>query len=206
MSSIPLPSPSHQGSLPLEKAIAQRRSVRRFRADPLTQAQLGQVLWAAQGVTDTRNGLRAVPSAGATYPLEVFVFVGRNGVEGLGEGIYCYQPEEHSLNLKLEGDRRAELATAALGQTFIREAPADIVVCAIYERTSWSYGPRAERYVHMEVGHLGQNVHLQAQALGLATVMVGAFHDEKVRKVLGLGEEIRPLYIMPLGRAREGLS
>lgn len=183
----------------LEEAIARRRSVRRFRGEPLSLSQLSQALWAAQGITDAR-GLRAAPSAGATYPLEVFVFVGRGGVEGLAEGIYHYNVKNHSLHLHEGGDQRGELASAALNQEFIAQAPVDIVLCALYERTSRGYGRRAERYVPMEVGHVGQNVSLQAVALGLATVMVGAFEDERVSILMDLAEEVKPLYIIPLGK------
>ena len=87
-----------------------------------------------------------------------------------------------------------------MDQEFIIDAPADIVICALYDRTSDTYGTRGERYVHIEVGHVGENIHLQAVALGLATVEVGAFRDEEVRKVLGVDEQIKPLYIMPVGK------
>jgi SagB-type dehydrogenase family enzyme len=100
------------------------------------------------------------------------------------------------------GDLREELARAALDQGFIAKAPVDIIVCALYSRTSYTYGRRGERYVHMEVGHVGENIHLQAVALSLATVEVGAFDDEAVRKVLGVEEQIKPLYIMPIGKPR----
>jgi SagB-type dehydrogenase family enzyme len=158
------------------------------------------VLWACQGLTSGRR--RAIPSAGATYPLETYVLAGKDGVEGLAEGVYRYEPEGHALHLLTSGDKRAELATAALNERFLLEAPVDLVVCAIYERTTEYYGQRGERYVHFEVGHLGQNAHLQALALGLGTVMVGAFEDEEVSRALGLEKDARPLYIMPLGRPR----
>ncbi len=185
----------------LEETIARRRSVREYKGEPLSLSQLSQVLWAAQGLTDTR-GLRAVPSAGATYPLEVFILIGRGGVEGLEPGMYHYNVANHSLNLYKEGDQRRELAIAALDQEFIAQVPVDIVICAIYERTSRYYGPRGERYVHMDLGHAGENVSLQAVALGLATVMVGAFDDEQVSAVMGLAKEVKPLYIIPLGKSR----
>ena len=95
---------------------------------------------------------------------------------------------------------RLELARAALDQEFIYEAPVDIVICAIYERTTLGYGNRGERYVHIEVGHAGQNIYLQAEALGLATVAIGAFNDEQVRQVLRLDRQTKPLYIMPVGQ------
>jgi SagB-type dehydrogenase family enzyme len=198
---VKLPPPRERGETSLEQAIASRRSVRRYKRDSLSLDQLSQILWAAQGITDAR-GLRAAPSAGATYPLEVFVLIGRDSVEGLEEGVYHYNVENHSLELHKDGDLRRELSIAALDEEFIAQAPVDIVLCAIYERTSWRYGRRAERYVHMEVGHVGQNIHLQAAALGLAVVMVGAFYDEEVRRAVGLSEEVRPLYIIPLGKPR----
>jgi SagB-type dehydrogenase family enzyme len=184
----------------LEEAIARRRSIRRYRSQPVSLSQLSQVLWAAQGITGARGRFRAVPSAGATYPLEIFVLAGRDTVVGLGEGVYRYDVESHSLDLQRKGDLRAKLSAAALNQGYIAEAPADIVVCAAYERIARSYGGWAERYVHMEVGHVGQNIQLQAVALGLASVVIGAFADEGVGEILGLERQIRPLYVMPLGK------
>jgi len=196
---VKLPRPELEGKVSLEEAIARRRSVRRYRAEPLTLSQLSQVLWSAQGIT-AGGELRAAPSAGATYPLEIFAFVGKQAIDGLEAGIYHYEVDSHSLVCSQRGDLRRELARAALDQGFIVSAPVDIVICAIYTRTSYTYGRRGERYVHMEVGHVGENIHLQAIALGLATVEVGAFDDEEVRKVLDVEERIKPLYIMPLGR------
>ena len=197
---VKLPRPELEGKVSLEEAIARRRSVRRYRAEPLTLSQLSQVLWSAQGIT-AGGELRAAPSAGATYPLELFAFVGKQAIDGLEAGIYHYEVDSHSLVCSQRGDLRRELARAALDQGFIVSAPVDIVICAIYTRTSYTYGRRGERYVHMEVGHVGENIHLQAIALGLATVEVGAFDDEEVRKVLDVEGRIKPLYIMPLGRA-----
>jgi SagB-type dehydrogenase family enzyme len=205
---IRLPSPQLKGKVPLEEAILKRRSVRRYRREPLDLSQLSQILWSAQGTTGTR-GFRAAPSAGATYPLEIFVVVGKRGViasepnqppQELQAGIYHYEADSHSLTLHKAADLGPELARATLDQEFIMDAPVDIVICALYHRTSYRYGSRGERYVHMEVGHAGQNIHLQAVALGLATVEVGAFRDEEVREVLGLEEQIKPLYIMPVGK------
>jgi SagB-type dehydrogenase family enzyme len=157
-------------------------------------------LWATQGITDTSLRLRAVPSAGATYPLEVFVVCGRNGIEQISEGIYHYNIAHHSLTLHHEGDVRLDLARAALGEEMIYQAPVDIIICALYERTTRHYDRRGERYVHIEVGHAGQNIYLQATALGLATVAIGAFYDEQVREVLRLDKQYKPLYIMPMGK------
>lgn len=206
---IKLPPPRLKSKVSLEETIAKRRSIRRYRAGPLTLLQLSQILWSAQGITGAGK-LRAAPSAGATYPLEVFAFVGKEGVIAseakqakakLQPGIYHYDVDSHSLLLHQPGDLREKLAEAALDQGLIANVPVDIVICALYTRTSYRYGRRGERYVHMEVGHVGENIHLQAVALGLATVEVGAFNDEMVRKVLGLEDQIKPLYIMPIGGA-----
>ena len=197
---IHLPSPGQKGGMPLAEAIARRRSIRDFTPQTISQLQLSQILWAAQGITDTRREYRAVPSAGATYPLELFVVCGTNGVEGIDAGIYHYNIARHTLTLHYEGDVRLALARAALNQEFIYEAPVDIVICAIFERMGLRYGGRGERYVYIEVGHAGQNIYLQATALGLATVAIGAFHDEQVAEVLRLEPQIKPLYIMPIGK------
>lgn len=197
---IYLPPPSQKGSVSLEEAITRRRSVRDFTPESISQSQLSQILWVAQGISDTRGEYRTVPSAGATYPLEIFAVCGRNGIDGIGAGVYHYNIDSHSLTQHFKGDVRLELARAALDQEFVYEAPVDIVICAVYERTTGIYGSRGERYVHMEVGHAGQNIYLQATALGLATVAIGAFYDEQVREVLRLDEQYKPLYIMPVGR------
>ena len=203
---IYLPSPSQKGDVSLEETIAKRRSIRHFTSEAISQLQLSQILWAAQGITDTRLKYRTVPSAGATYPLEIFVVCGRNGIEDMADGIYHYHIDSHSLALRYSGDVRLELAKAALDQEYIYEATVDIIICAVYSRTLVGYGDRGERYVHIEVGHAGQNIYLQATALGLVTVAIGAFDDERVGKVLGLDKEYKPLsimeplYIMPVGR------
>ena len=205
---IKLPFPQLKGKVSLEETILRRRSVRRYRREPLDLSQLSQILWSAQGITGTR-GFRATPSAGATYPLEIFVVVGEQGIIGsqakqapaeLQAGIYHYEADSHSLSLHKPADLRPDLARATLDQEFIINAPVDIVICALFHRTSYRYGRRGERYVHLEVGHAGENIHLQAVALGLAAMEVGAFHDEEVRTVLGVDEQIKPLYIMPVGK------
>jgi SagB-type dehydrogenase family enzyme len=191
-----LPESRTTGALSVEEAIARRRSVREFREAALDLRQVSQLLWAAQGVTGG-DGLRAAPSAGALYPLEVFLVVGT--VSGLTAGTYRYSPERHALLRVLSGDRRADLARAALGQAWIREAPAVIVIAAVFARTTRRYGERGLRYVHMEVGHVAENIYLQAEALGLGTTMVGAFRDEVVAAALGLEGEEEPLGILPVG-------
>ena len=195
---IKLPVPNLHGKLPLEQAILKRRSVRRFKNEPITLEQLSQLLWSAQGITGT-GGRRAVPSAGATYPLEIFIVIGEHGLPSLAAGIYHYDIGNHSISLYQTGDYRQKLADTALGQSSIARCPVDMVICAIHPRTAYRYGRRGERYVHMEVGHVGQNVSLQAVALGLGTVMIGAFEDEDVRKAMKLEEQFKPLYIIPIG-------
>jgi SagB-type dehydrogenase family enzyme len=197
---IKLPPPNLKGKKAVEEAIATRRSVRRYKAEPLSLSQLSQILWSAQGIT-AASRYRAIPSAGATFPLEVYTLVGEQTVTGLKAGIYRYEANSHSLRLHLDGDFRQELAEAALGQGFIATCPVDIVVCALFSRTTNRYGKRGEMYVYMEAGHLGQNVALQAVALGLATVMVGAFDDGEVSRVLRVKEQAKPLYIIPVGKS-----
>ena len=197
---IYLPPPSPKGDMSLEEAIVRRRSVRRFTSESISPSQLSQILWAAQGITDTSLRYRAVPSAGATYPLEIFIACGQKAIEEIDDGIYHYNIDNHSLTRHHKGDIRLELAKAALDQEFIYEAPVDIIICAVYRRTLMRYGDRGERYVHIEVGHAGQNIYLQATALGLATVAIGAFYDEQVRNVLRLDKQYKPIYIMPVGK------
>jgi SagB-type dehydrogenase family enzyme len=194
---VPLPEPDTKGKMPVEQAVRQRRSVREYAAEPPTLTQVAQLLWAAQGITHA-DGLRAAPSAGALYPLEVYLVAGV--VEGLEPGIYRYHPHGHDLEPVLEGDRRIRLSRAALRQDCVRNAPAVLVFTAVYERTTGKYGDRGIRYVHMDLGFAAENVYLQAQALGMGTVMVGAFHDDKVRAVLGAPDEEVPIAIMPVGR------
>ncbi|NIM04659.1 MAG: SagB/ThcOx family dehydrogenase [Armatimonadetes bacterium] len=180
--------------MPVEEALARRRSVRRFTATKLSLEQVGQLAWAAQGITHQTRGFRTAPSAGALYPLEIYVVK--------QDGIFHYMPQGHRMLQISQEDVRRPLAQAALGQAFIAEAPVDFVISAVYERTRSKYGNRAERYVHIEAGHAGQNIHLQAVALGLGSVPVGAFDDRAVSKALGLPPNERPLYIIPVGHAR----
>ncbi len=195
---IALPAPRLKGEMSLEEVVSRRRSRREFKATSLTLEQVSQILWAAQGIT-ARGWLRTAPSAGALCPLELYAAVGRETVEGLAEGVYHYDPQGHALERTLEGDVRPTLTRLAVNQTFIAEAPLAVVISGEYEGVSQRYGNRAERYIHMEVGHVAQNVYLQAEALGLGTVVVGSFQDEAVSQALGLPAQHRPLYIMPIG-------
>lgn len=198
---VPLPAPRLLGTISLEETLLRRRSVRDYTTDSLTLAEVSQLLWAAQGVTDAR-GLRTAPSAGALYPLEVYLAVGR--VEGVAPGLYHYSPTGHRWLRVREGELRTELAQAALGQRSIERAPAVMVIGAVYERTAVKYGrERSARYVPMEAGHAAQNVCLQAVSLGKATVVIGAFEDDKVRRALSLPATVQVLYLIPIGKARQ---
>jgi SagB-type dehydrogenase family enzyme len=194
-----LPPASTRGESSLETALDRRESVRSFAEEPLPLKQVAQLLWAAQGVTHAER-YRTAPSAGALYPLEVYLVAGE--VEGLPAGTYRYVPASHDLVHVAKGDRRAALAEAALGQTWVGEAPAVLVIAAVFERTRSKYGERAARYVPIEAGAAGQNVLLQATDLGLGSVMVGAFRDEKVSGVVGLREREKPLLLIPVGTPR----
>jgi len=195
--SIQLPAPTIEGKVSLEEAIKKRRSKRRFDDKALNIKQISQILWAAQGITEEGGFKRAAPSAGALYPLEIYLAVKK--VEGLEPGVYHYDPESHSIDPTIKGDLQNSLARACLSQMFIADAPVCIVITAEYERTTVKYGRRGIRYVHMEAGHVGQNICLEAVALGLGTVPVGAFQDEEVSKVLNLPGEHEPLYVLPIG-------
>jgi len=194
---VRLPPPRTSGDTSLEETLARRRSVRRYASQPLTLAEVGQLLWAAQGETDA-EGHRAAPSAGALYPLEITVVAGH--VEGLAPGVYRYRPARHDLQRRATGDRRAALARAAGTQAWIRHAPAVLVVAGVVQRTAVKYGGRARRYVHLEAGAAAENAHLQAVALGLGMVMVGAFDDHAVQEVAALAPDEEPFLLLPVGR------
>jgi SagB-type dehydrogenase family enzyme len=205
MTVIFLPPPRLRGAVSVEEALARRRSVRDFSDEPLALEELSQLLWAAYGVSDPRSGFRTAPSAGALYPLEVYAAVGERGVVGAGgfvqAGVYRYEARAHAVELRRPGDARAGLYRASLEQPWVLRAPVSIVFTAVYERTAAVYGERGRvRYVHADLGHAAQNVYLQAAALGLGTVAVGAFRDEEVREVLGLPRGETPVYVMPVGR------
>jgi SagB-type dehydrogenase family enzyme len=193
---VQLPEPRRDSDFSLEKAMSQRRSVRDFGKRPLTLSEVSQLLWSAQGLNDPR-GLRTAPSAGALYPLEIYIAVG--AVKGLDPGIYKYRPREHDLLRTTEVDRRKDLQRSALNQESVGDAPLVMVFTAVYERTMIKYGDRAARYVAIEVGHAAQNVCLQAVALGLGAVTIGAFNDREVQRVTGSEQSERPLYLIPIG-------
>ena len=192
---VTLPRPGAAGELSVEGAIAERRSVREFSNESLKLEQLSRLLWAAQGVTGEGGFKRAAPSAGALYPMEIFVVAGR--VEGLSPGVYWYVPSSHSINLISAGDYRSELCDCALSQDWMKDAPFSLVITGVYERTMKKYEERGVRYVHIEVGAVAENVYLQAESLGLATTFAGAFSDEDVRGLLSA--DVSPLGVMPVG-------
>lgn len=188
-----LPPPDVVGRMTLEAALARRRSVREFAREPLTLAEVGQLLWAASGITGPDPRLRANPSAGALHPLEVYAV--------LPDGMYRYDPKGHRLILTGAGDQRRSLVEAAYGQSFLADAGATLAIAAVYARTTGKYRERGRlRYVPMDAGHAAQNVLLQAVALGLGAVAVGAFDDAAVQRALGFPPEEVPLYLIPVGR------
>jgi SagB-type dehydrogenase family enzyme len=193
-----LPKPRLKSSVSVEQSINQRRSVRLYKDEELTLEEVSQLLWSAQGKTSDWGG-RAVPSAGATYPLTIYLVVGI--VKGLDPGVYRYKGDIHELEKLSHKDIRSEVASAAWRQEFIARAPINIIIAAEYKRTTDKYGKRGARYVDNEVGHCGQNIHLQAEALGLGTVVIGAFQDSLLIHALGIKEE--PLYIMPVGHKKD---
>jgi SagB-type dehydrogenase family enzyme len=192
--SLRLPEPATGGRVSVEEAIQLRRSVRQFTDQQLSPAQIGQLCWAGQGITDQASGHRAAPSAGATFPVELYVVSAR--------GVHHYRPAEHVLQRHLGEDVRAALQEAALGQEAVGQAPVCVVIAATVERTARRYGERAERYCMIEAGHVAQNILLQAAALGLAGVPVGAYEDEQVSRVLTLPGDQKVVYLLPLGQPR----
>lgn len=197
LETIALPKPGYESATSVEEALLSRRSVREYGGRPLALDEVSQLLWAAQGITEKGRGFRTAPSAGALYPLEIYLAAG--DVTGLASGVYKYLPHEHQLMLVKSGDVREELSDAALGQAPVKDGAAVLVFSAVYARTEVKYGERGVRYVHMEVGHAGQNVYLQAESLGLGTVMIGAFHDDEVKRVMQMEAAEEPLAIMPVG-------
>lgn len=187
---IQLPNPALRGNMSLEEAMAKRSSVRQFKKRTLKTEEISQLLWAACGQTRQRGG-KTIPSAGALYPLEVYVVT--------PEGVFHYLPHRHGLQPHADGNLIPGLSAAAFNQDCVAKAPAVFVISAVYERTMRRYGSRGERYVHMEAGHAAQNIHLEAVALGLGSVAVGAFNDDEVYRVLGLGNKEKPLYLIPVG-------
>jgi len=194
-----LPDPIHDGKISVETAITRRRTVRSFTSNPLKKESLSQLLYAAQGITDPRGYKRAAPSGGALYPLDLYAVVGEKGVENLDAGIYHYVPSGHRIETVSSGDKREALARASLRQMWMAAAPAILVITAEYARICIKYGDRGVRYAVIEAGHAGQNIFLQAEAMGLKAGIVGAFQDEQVLRVMSIPQKHEPLSIMPVG-------
>jgi len=193
--------PAHFKAEAIDFLLEKRYSCRSFQEKGLNLDDVASILWATGGKKyDAVTGAtRTIPSAGATYPLELYLVVRENAIEKIKPGIYYYSIEEHSLELVTEGDKRAELKEACLGQDFIQDAPVSLVIAANFKRTTQRYGKRGERYVYMEAGHACQNTYLAVTNLGLATVEVGAFSDDRVGRVLNLDKDCIPISVMPIG-------
>jgi SagB-type dehydrogenase family enzyme len=198
---VKLPPPAYKGAMSVEEALKARRTVRQFANRGLDLKQTSQLLWGADGVSDPR-GLRTAASAGATYPLEIYLVAGERGVAELPAGVYRYRVAEHALEPGAKGDLRQAVARASLSQTWMTEAPVMVVIAAEYRRCTKRYGKRGVMYTHMEAGHVGTNVFLQAEALGLGAGIVGAFVDQGLSMVLQLPKEHAPLLVMPVGYKR----
>lgn len=191
-----LPKPRLNGKVSLEETLNKRRSIRNYSGKFISLNVLSQLLWAGWGIT-AMDGKRTSPSAGGLFPVELYVLVGC--VTDVEAGVYKYHQENNTLTLTISGDKRDELANAALGQECLLNCAAAIIIAADISKTARKYGDRAERYVFMEAGHISQNIHLQATAMDLGTVAVGAFFDDQVKSVLKLPANLQPLYIMPVG-------
>ncbi len=188
---VNLSEPAHSG-MSLTRVLATRRTVRELTGPPLTDTETSQLLWSAQGVTPAGN--RTAPSAGATYPTEMYLLT--------ADGVFHYRPRRHDLEVVSENDVRLRLFTDAVGQEAVRDAPAVFVVTAVFARTAAKYDNRAVRYVHIEAGHVAQNLLLQATALDLGSVPVGSFNDTAVSEIVGLPADHEPLYLLPVGHPR----
>ncbi len=191
---VNLPAPHKQGFISLEEVLYKRRSVRDYRKEPITLYHLSQILWAAQGIT-SEYGYRTAPSAGALYPIEIY-FSAEN-VESIDSGIYKYDPLNHQIICLKFGFYNQQLYKACLYQPHVADAAVVLIISAVFERTTQKYGERGMRYVFIEAGHVSQNVYLQATALGLGAVSIGAFEEEMIKEIAGIKEE--PIYVMCIG-------
>jgi SagB-type dehydrogenase family enzyme len=188
---VKLPSPRNDSDVSIEKALLQRRSIRSYKEEPLSLNDLSQILWAAQGITEPKRGLRTAPSPRAVYLLEIYVLLGN--VTNLPMGMYKYQPQGHELVKIADGDKKAELFKAA-GQAPIKNAPVALVIAGLLEKT------QNPAWMYLEAGHAAENIYLQSVSLKLGTVAMAGFKEDEVRKALNLPEKERVLYIMPLGK------
>ena len=204
--SVALPPPVLDGKISVEKAISSWRTARKFAETPLTLAQVGQILWSANGKieTDATTGAtrRATPSAWKAYPIDVYLLVGVKTVTKLAAGIYRYDPEEHALELVEKGDKRTALSQAASGQKWLLKVPIAVVICGDFERidTEKASPEQWANWIRSEAGMVAQNVVLQARALDLAGNTVGAFKEADLAKVLKVKENVKPMLVLGLGK------
>lgn len=189
---VDLPSPT-ESTLPFEVALQRRRSVREFTTEPITVAEVGQLLWAAQGVTIDWGG-RAAPSAGALYPLEMYAVTSSRTMRYIADG--------HRGEITDDRDLRSDLMVAAFDQEAVGQAALVVAVIVVQARTAAKYGDRALRYVDLEAGHAAQNLLLQAVAIDLAAVSIGSFDDEAVGSVLQVPDGHEPRYLLAVGHPR----
>lgn len=192
---VPLPPIDVAATDSLSNALSTRRSVREYSPQPLDIDVIGQLFWAAQGVTDAR-GHRTAPSAGGRYPLEVYAITSNQ--------VLHYLPPGHAVESRADDRVLASLADAAFGQEFVSTAPAVVVISAVVARTEQEYGAVAPDLVNREAGHAAQNVLLQATALDLAHVPVGGFDPARVADLLALPPGEEPLYLIPIGQRLDG--
>lgn len=193
---IKLPEPTHKGQLSIEEALLKRRSIREYRRERLTLQEIGQTLWSGYGVT-SEEGFRTAPSAGALFPLRLYCYA--DDVKDLAQGIYQYDPQTHSIEMLQEGDFSEKLMAGTFFQDYVAEAPAVLIISADYSGPEEKYGDQGKKFTWMDLGHLGQNIHLQAVSLNLGTVAVAAVRPGEVEKILSKPNE-EVLYLMPLGK------
>lgn len=201
MERIQLSKPLFESNVSVERAILNRRSLRDFINKPMSLDELSHLLYYSAGITDKRHGLRAAPSAGATYPIEIYPVI--NDVKMLSPGVYHYLVTTHELQLLNEGDFGHKVGEATLGQKFLAQANAVFLLSAVLHRTQQRYRERGQRYILIEAGHIAQNVCLVASAMGLGACSVGAFYDRDLNELLGLdGVKETTLYLTAVGKVQ----
>ena len=188
---VELPSPELTGTVSLEQSLHDRRSAREYAATPLTLDEIGQLLWAGQGITDD-DGHRTAPSAGARYPLELYAVTATE--------LMHYLPAGHRVEQRADTTILGALPEAAFDQEFVGNAPLVVVIAADPARTEQEYGAMAGDLVQREAGHAAQNILLQATALGLVAVPVGGFDPATVEGLLALPPDQAVQYLIPIGR------
>lgn len=203
METVKLPQPELKEDVGITSLQRSRESRRRFRDEKLSLEEISYILWSAGGSLPGFPGRKVPPSAGARYPIDVFLSVRENGLDGVEPGVYEYALSSNTLEPLAEGDRTGKIVEAALSQKFIAEAPVTVVLAADFYRTTVHYGERGNRYVYMDAGHAAQNVYLAVEAVGLGTCAIGAFRDDDLTEALGLKKELKPVYLYPVGRRVE---